>query len=171
MSGILEKGSDGMGLRFELAYDRLEEIAQLLFEYTESIIAGNSEVKDCLDQQNYTQEAAHLSEKYGVPKGRIYIAYLDEKAVGCGGIKPLEEDICELKRLFVREEYRGQHIASSMLKQLISDAKEAGYKKMRLDTFAFMESALKMYYKYGFYEIEKYNDNPAPSAIYLELEL
>lgn len=69
------------------------------------------------------------------------------------------------------EEIRGMGISKALIEKVIDDAREIGYKYMRLDTFPFMKSAIKLYEKYGFYYIEKYNDNPAETAVFMQLNL
>lgn len=86
-------------------------------------------------------------------------------------MKKIDDEYCEMKRLYVRPGNRGKHIGKKLVEQIISDAKDIGYKHIRLDTFPFMDSAIKMYKNYGFYEIEKYNDNPAPTAVFMQLDI
>ena len=62
-------------------------------------------------------------------------------------------------------------ISKALVEIIIKDAKKIGYKHMRLDTFPFMSSAIKLYEKYGFYYIDRYNDNPAETAIFMQLDL
>jgi ribosomal protein S18 acetylase RimI-like enzyme len=160
-----------MEVRIELAYSRPQDVINLFTEYTESIIAKDTEVAKCLASQHYEDEVRALSEKYGLPFGRLYLAYLHNDIVGCVALRRLTEDKCEMKRLYVRSQYRGYHIGKALMEQIIADAKQIGYKHMRLDTFPFMESAIEMYYKYDFYTIERYNDNPASTAIYMQKDL
>lgn len=76
-----------------------------------------------------------------------------------------------MKRLYVRPAYRGSHIGSLLVQKVLTDAKEAGYRFMLLDTLPFLQDAIRMYKKYGFYEIPRYNDSPMDSSIYMRLEL
>lgn len=77
----------------------------------------------------------------------------------------------EMKRLYVRPQFRGRQIGNVLVRQIIEDAKEIGYRFMLLDTLPFLEGALHMYRKTGFYEIESYNDSPMENSIYMRLEL
>jgi len=160
-----------MDLAVRSAYKDKEEILQLFKEYTDSILAEGEDVVACLKSQNYDDEISEIEEKYGLPKGRLYIASIDKKSVGCVALKKVDDEYCEMKRLYVRPGNRGKHIGKKLVEQIISDAKDIGYKHIRLDTFPFMESAIKMYKNYGFYEIEKYNDNPAPTAVFMQLDI
>ena len=154
-----------------LAYDRLYEVRQLFKEYTDMIISQNDEVREVLESQHFEDELADLDRKYGFPSGRLYIAVDNDSVTGCAGLTRNDDLYCELKRLYIRPEYRGQHISRLFMDQIIADAKDIGYKHMRLDTFPFMKTAVNLYKRYGFYYIEKYNDNPAHDAVFMQLDL
>lgn len=76
-----------------------------------------------------------------------------------------------MKRLYVRPEFRGNKIGYILIRQIINDAKEIGYRHMLLDTLPFLKSAIYMYKKIGFYEIPCYNNSPMSSSIYMKLNL
>jgi ribosomal protein S18 acetylase RimI-like enzyme len=78
---------------------------------------------------------------------------------------------CEMKRLYVKPEFRGNGIAKILAERIISDAKSIGYSSMLLDTLPFLQTAISMYRKMGFYEIECYNDSPLDDTIYMKLDL
>ena len=111
----------------------------------------------------------HFSEKYGYSNGKMYIALVDEKLAGCVALTKNDDDYCEIKRLYIREEFRGNHLGNMLSEKIIEDAGAIGYKYMRLDTVPFMSSAIKIYEKVGFKFIEKYNVNPASNAIFMQL--
>jgi ribosomal protein S18 acetylase RimI-like enzyme len=122
--------------------------------------------------QNFNEEIENLESKYSRPKGVIYIAYNDENSpVGCFGIRAFDSTICELKRMYLKEEARGLGIGKLMMKKSITVAKELGYDKMRLDTLSSMLPAVGLYEKSGFYEIEPYYFNPIEEAKYFEISL
>ena len=160
-----------MDVIIRLAYREKDEILQLFNEYTDSILAECEDVAECLKSQNYGDEINKLEEKYGLPEGRLYIACIDNKFVGCVALKKDDDEYCEVKRLYVRPGNRGKNIGKKLMEQVISDAKEIGYKHIRLDTFPFMEKAIKIYKYYGFYNIERYNNNPASTAIFMQLDI
>ena len=112
----------------------------------------------------------HFSEKYGYSNGKMYIALVDEKLAGCVALTKNDDDYCEIKRLYIREEFRGNHLGNMLSEKIIEDAGAIGYKYMRLDTVPFMSSAIKIYEKVGFKFIEKYNVNPASNAIFMQLD-
>ena len=121
--------------------------------------------------QSFEEELRTLPGKYAEPKGRLYLALCDGEAAGCIALRPNGETACEMKRLFVREKYRGLGIGELLAKQLISDAKEIGYQTMRLDTLESLTSAVALYRKLGFEETDAYYDNPYEEVVYFELQL
>ena len=122
--------------------------------------------------QGFEAELAGLPGKYAEPDGRLFLAYSDNKLAGCIGLRKLEDDVSEMKRLFVRYGFRGEHIGVKLIEKLIADAKEIGYSKMRLDTYpAKMGKAVKLYESHGFRPIEPYYDNPYDGVLFMELTL
>ena len=160
-----------MDLKIEDGYEYKDEIKELFTEYTNVLMETDSTFKDYLQVQNYDQEINHLEEKYGKPYGRLYIAFLDGKLAGCIALKKIDEENCEMKRLYVRSEFRCKHIGNVLAEKIIEEARKIGYKSILLDTLPFLTSAIKLYKKMGFYEIEQYNDSPMKDAIYLKLDL
>ena len=151
--------------------DAPDEVGALFAEYTRMLIEGDSKFQAYLDIQNYDEELLHLPTKYGRPAGRLYLAYLDGVLAGCIGLRRIDEENCEMKRLYVRPAFRGKGIAGKLVAQIISEAREIGYRRMLLDTLPFLQSALKLYRKVGFYEIGCYNDSPMETSIYMALDL
>jgi len=128
----------------------------------------------CLDLcfQGFEAELADLPGKYAMPDGRLFLAYADESLAGCIALRKLEDSVCEMKRLFVRDGFRGERIGVRLIERLIADAKGIGYSKMRLDTYpAKMGKAVKLYESHGFRPIEPYYDNPYDGVIFMELSL
>ena len=160
-----------MEIKIISAYDHPEEVRVLFSEYTNLLIEGDSSFQTYLDIQNYDEEITHLEEKYGVPGGRLYLAYGNGKLAGCIGLRKIDEQNCEMKRLYVRSEFRGNHIGDHLIQKIIGDAKEIGYSYMLLDTLPFLKSAIYLYKKYGFCERESYNNSPMSTSIYMSLNL
>lgn len=158
-------------LVFKLAYEYPEEVAKLFTEYTDLLIAGDPAFRKYLDLQNYDEEILHLEQKYGLPYGRLYLAYYEGKPAGCIGLRKIDEEKCEMKRLYVRPEFRGKHIGTQLIHKIIMDAEEIGYKHMFLDTLPFLESAIQMYKEWGFYEVDSYNNSPMDTSIYMKKDL
>ena len=122
--------------------------------------------------QGFDRELAELPGKYAPPGGRLYLAQVDDHIAGCIALRPLDEDgLCEMKRLFVKEKFRGNGIGKLLSEKIISDARAIGYKTMRLDTLQRMAAARSLYTKLGFEIIPAYYDNPMDEVVYMELTL
>lgn len=153
------------------AYDHPQETALLFSEYTDMLIVGDDSFREYLDIQHYDEEIRYLESKYGPPAGRLYLAYCDGEPAGCVGLRKIDDKNCEMKRLYVRPQFRGQQIGNLLVQKIIADAGEIGYSHMLLDTLPFLESAIFLYRKYGFYETESYNDSPMDTSIFMKLDL
>ena len=153
------------------AFDRREELRPLYEEYEAMLLAADPDFGRSLDQQNYAEEIARLEEIYGPPRGRFYLLCVNGSVAGCVGMKPLDETCAELKRLYVRPEYRGKKRGEYLTRRILSDAKQEGYRFVRLDTLPPLKTALELYRKIGFYEIPAYYDCPIPDTIFLEYRL
>ena len=160
-----------MDVKIVCGYELKDEIKELFTEYTDFLVKGDKEFRKYLEIQKYDHEIENLEEKYGLPQGRLYIAYCENKVAGYIALRPLDNTQCEMKRLYVRPEFRGNGIAKFLVEKVISDAKKIGYSSMLLDTLPFLQTAIRMYRKMGFYEIECYNDSPLDNTIYMKLDL
>lgn len=138
---------------------------ELFLEYADSL--GFS-----LCFQNFEQELAGLPGRYAAPAGRLLLALDDGQAAGCGALQPINGQVCEMKRLYVRPAFRGRGIGRTLAQALIAEARELGYAFMRLDTIpSKMQEAVVLYERLGFQEIAPYRENPFPEALYMELDL
>jgi len=141
------------------------EIARALFrEYEKSL--GIS-----LCFQGFEKELADLPGDYAPPRGRLLLAREQKETAGCAALRPLSPDICEMKRLFVRDAFRGRGVGRLLAETLLSEARSIGYRAMRLDTLPSMTAALPLYRSLGFRDINPYTRNPVPGALFLEKEL
>lgn len=160
-----------MSINIVYGYDYKDEIKSLFTEYTEYLVENDVEFKKYLEIQKYDNEIENPEDKYGMPWGRLYIAFYENQVAGCIALRKLNETECEMKRLYVKPEFRNKGIAKMLVEKVISDAKEIGYSSMLLDTLPFLQTAIKMYKKIGFYEISCYNDSPLDNTIYMKLDL
>ena len=160
-------------LKLIYAYDHPQEVGELFKEYTDMLIEGDSEFAEYLKIQKYDKELENPASKYGMPEGRLYLASVGEELAGCVGLKKLDEAgvECELKRLYVRPQFRGKKMGEKLLNVILKDAREIGYKAMLLDTLPFLKTAIQMYQRRGFYEIPCYNDSPVESTVYMGKDL
>ena len=153
------------------AYEKREQLIPLYEEYADMLVKTDPVFSRSLEQQNYDEEIARLEEKYGLPKGRIYLVYADGSLAGCVGMKPSDETHAELKRLYVRPAFRGQGLGEKLTRRMMEKAREAGYRGMRLDTLPGLAAAVRLYRSLGFREISAYYDCLIPNTIFMEIDL
>ncbi|MGI6655181.1 MAG: GNAT family N-acetyltransferase [Christensenellales bacterium] len=151
------------------AEERLDDVRQLLTEYVNWIGVP-------LEFGDFDTELAELPGQYERPRGRLYIAQLDDELVGCVALQPSEieepdQSICEMKRLFVRTAHRGKGISRRLAQKAIAEAKDIGYTVMLADTFDFIERLVKLFNDLGFTETEAYCPSPHDNLRYFRLDL
>lgn len=146
--------------------EHLATVRELMLEY-----AAWLEFELCF--QGFEEELRTLPGKYDLPHGRLLLALWDGEAAGIGALRPLaEEGVCEMKRLYVRPQFRGHSIGLALAQRLIQEAAEIGYQRMRLDTVpGKMDSAIAMYRRLGFSPIKPYYGTPISKTLFMELEL
>jgi len=143
---------------------------ELFLEYAQSL--GFS-----LCFQNFDAELAGLPGDYAPPGGRLLLAEYEGQLAGCVALHRLAssengEGICEMKRLYLRPQFRGKGLGRVLADRIIAEARQIGYRRMRLDTVEpVMKDAVEMYRRMGFKEIPPYRENPIAGAMYMELEL
>ena len=158
-------------MQIESGFEHEDDVLALFEEYRRYIVALDPNVSASLKAQHYDEELADLRLKYGPPQDRLYLAMESGESVGCVALARNDEDHCEMKRLFVRPQARGRGVGRSLIARIITDARSIGYGFIRLDTFLAMRDAIHMYESRGFRRIPRYNDNPAPNAIFMERDL
>lgn len=121
--------------------------------------------------QHFDKELAELPGEYSPQTGRLLVALDGEEAIGCVALRKIDSTICEMKRLYVRPMCRGKGIGRQLGMEVIREAEEAGYTKMRLDTLTSMKEAVSLYRSLGFKEIKQYRPNPIHGALFMELFL
>jgi GNAT superfamily N-acetyltransferase len=144
---------------------QIAQVRELFLEYAQSL--GFS-----LCFQNFDQELAELPGDYAPPAGRLLLAEYDAQLAGCVALHKLDSAICEMKRLYLRPQFRGQGLGRLLAERIIAEARHIGYERMRLDSVEpVMKDAVAMYRRFGFKEIAPYRPNPNPGVLYLELQL
>jgi len=121
--------------------------------------------------QNFSAELESLPLMYGPPRGALLVAEVDSAVAGCIALRPFRDDICEMKRLYVRPAFRGRHLGRDLGNAIVGVARDLGYGAMVLDTLASMEAANALYQSMGFRQADAYYENPLPNVRYFVLDL
>ena len=137
--------------------DLVPQVRRLFLEYAESLGFD-------LCFQGFKEELAGLPGAYAPPRGRLYLANVGNKFVGCIGLRPIDKRVGEMKRLYVKPALRGHGIGRALVYQLVMDARQIGYERMYLDTIETMTEAMTLYRSVGFEECEPYSYHPVPGT-------
>lgn len=125
--------------------------------------------------QDFDTELANLPGDYSPPRGALLLAWVDQTLAGCCALRPIDSsdyaNAAEMKRLFVRPEFRGLGLGRQLAESIIDAARMSGYDSVLLDTLDDMEIARAMYEDLGFKEIPPYYHNPLAGAHYLKVDL
>jgi GNAT superfamily N-acetyltransferase len=144
--------------------EHLREVRSLFKEYASSLGID-------IGFQDFAHEMAGLPGPYVPPGGVLLVARVSGKTAGCVGVRRFEDDICEMKRLFVRHSFRGIGVGRRLALASLDHAHALGYRRMRLDTLPWMRQALGLYQSLGFVEVPPYRFNPIAGAVFLEKDL
>ena len=144
--------------------DHYQSARELFIRYADSLGFD-------LEFQGFSRELAELPGEYASPGGCILLAEATAGFAGCVALRPLQDKICEMKRLFVIPEYRSRGIGGALANSVIGEARKKGYRKMRLDTIESMKAAQTLYFSLGFKTIEAYCYNPLEKPCFMEMEL
>jgi ribosomal protein S18 acetylase RimI-like enzyme len=142
----------------------IERVRALFREYEQSL-----GVDLCF--QGFEEELASLPGAYAPPRGRLFVALDGDEASGCVALRPLSDDTCEMKRLYLRASLRGRGVGRMLANRAIDEARAIGYRAMRLDTLPTMNEAIALYETLGFRRIAPYYENPVAGAVYMERPL
>jgi len=163
VNGNVEK--NGMSKIFPAQKDEDFEIAKKLFvEYSASLDFD-------LDFQDFEEELANFPGDYVRPTGCLLLAIYKGQSAGCVGLRMLSDGVCEMKRLYVREQFRGLGFGRALAEAVIEEARKIGYNYMRLDTVPSMDVARALYVSLGFKQTSPYRYNPIEGAVFMELRL
>lgn len=128
-------------------------------------------IESVLKHQSLEAELRDLPVAYAAPKGSVLLAWKDGEVAGGVALKPLSDDACEMKRMFVRDGFRGLGIGRELCKAVIGNARDKGYRLMQLDTSRKLTDAISLYKSFGFKECAPYRDYPPalqPHLLFME---
>ena len=162
MQGTLNNGD----IDFKIATTRQEfgDAQNLFQQYAASLDID-------LSFQNFSDELQTIDKQYHEPTGALLLAYINGTAVACAGIRQLDMETAELKRMYVQPAYRYYRLGRKLLEQMIVIARERHYKRIRLDTLPTMTQAQNLYRSFDFYEVPAYRFNPVSGTIFMEKKL
>ena len=141
--------------------DDVRHVRDLFLEYARYL-----NVSLCF--QGFEEELAGLPGKYAPPGGALLLARVGGAVAGVVGLRGLGDGVCEMKRLYVRPEFRGSGAGRLLGARLVQAGADAGYRAMRLDTLAHLTAARALYGRLGFREIPAYYENPLGGVLYYE---
>lgn len=142
----------------------LEKCKAIIVEYLDTLGID-------LAYMNLQNEFAEMKYMYGGNQGAFFYALDENEVIGCVGVRRFEPQIAELKRLYVKDSYRGYKVGVTLLENALESAKNLGYKKIRLDVIPTLQKAKELYLSFGFYEIAPYFNNPVEGTTYMEKKL
>ena len=140
-------------------------VARRLFEEYAAWIAID------LSFQNFAEELKLLPGEYAPPGGALLLGWAEARPAGCVAVRRIDEETCEMKRLYVRDSFRGLSAGERLAHEAIAWARAADYRRMLLDTLPSMRSAHRLYERLGFMEIPAYRFNPVEGARFMALDL
>jgi GNAT superfamily N-acetyltransferase len=123
------------------------------------------------DFQGFSEELAGLPGKYGAEGGALLLALDRDTAAGTIALRRLNDRAGEVKRLYLRPEFRGRGLGRCLLETMIETARTLGYETLYGDTLPSMRDALSLYERIGFEKVDAYSADPTPGAIFLKLQL
>ena len=144
--------------------DQFNDAISLFQEYANSLNIS-------LAFQNFDEELNIINSMYGSPTGCLLLVYDNELPIACAAYRKIGDDVCELKRMYIKPDSRRNGVGQEIMNILCTRAKLNGYKLMRLDTLDTMIPAIKLYSNNGFYTIDSYYHNPNEGVVYMEKSL
>lgn len=121
--------------------------------------------------QGFEQELEEIAVQYNKPSGVLLLLQNGSLNVGCVGLRKVEDGISEMKRMYIRKEFRGKGWSKKLIGELLKHARSMKYTSIRLDTLPQMKEAISLYISVGFKEIKPYRHNPVEGTKYMELTL
>lgn len=154
--------------------DDLDSARELLAEYMAWTKTVEGDAHDAPTFAGHAEELASLPGIYALPKGRLLLGRVDGKLAGCVAIKPHDDRVCELKRVYVRSAFRGVGLGAQLVRRAVEEARAIGYERMVLDSHVSMRGAHAIYRSLGFTVVEAPADFPKrfkPVVVFMECDL
>ena len=145
------------------APERIKEVRELILEYATTLSC-----EPCL--QRIEEDVSHLPGEYAPRDGRLLLARDDGKPAGCVALRKIEEGVFEMRRLYVRQAFRGRKIGKALAEYCIQEARKEAGRALRLYTLPSMNEAIRLYRSLGFREIAPYGEHVIEGALYMELK-
>ena len=121
--------------------------------------------------QGFDDELKTLPGNYSRPRGRLLLARIVGEPAGCVALRPLGDSDAEMKRLYIRPQYRGMGLGRVLAECVIDEARSLGYRTVKLDTLPGMGEAQALYRVLGFVDAAPYNDNPIAGVRFMSIDL
>ncbi len=150
--------------------EEIELVKGLLEEYVASWFEDDGPVH-IKEVEAHKHQMNNLGEYFGPPDGGLLLAKYQKASAGCVALKKLSNGVCEMKRLYVKPQYRALKIGRKLAEAIIEQARRIGYRQMQIHTITAMKEANGLYKSLGFIEIEPYEYSPREDAVFLELKL
>ncbi|KQY01348.1 acetyltransferase [Massilia sp. Root133] len=144
--------------------DDLDAVVAIFREYI-----GSTSVS--LDFQDYEAELADLPGKYDAPTGGLFLAVHAGAVVGCAGFRAVDDETCEMKRVYVRPVARGQDLGRRLVERILDEGRAAGYRRICLDVLPEFEAARRLYASLGFVPAPPVTFNPVAGTRFLGMDL
>lgn len=144
--------------------DDFEQARSLFEEYAASLGID-------LGFQHFDEELSNLPAQYSLPNGVLLLAFSKDRTAGCVALRKLDRGVCEMKRLYVKPQFRSLKIGRLLAEKIVEEARKLGYNRIRLDTLPSMTQAQSLYKSLGFREIAPYRFNPVEGTVFMELRL
>lgn len=158
--------------------EHIQQVRELLADYFEylrtDVDTALANLNDVPPLAGYEEELAGLPGKYAPPDGRLLLAQYDGESAGCVAFYKIRDDVCEVKRLWTRPQFRGRKVGRALVERLIEEARRAGYTSMILSTVDVLKEAQSLYRSLGFELTTPYFDGPEEvmaHEIFMKLDL
>lgn len=142
----------------------LDDVRRLMRDFVSWHMERHSQdielINKYFDRCEFEEELSNLPGIYGGPEGALLLAYFGGKAAGCVALKRLDEETCEMKRMYVDSKVQGKGVGKALGAGIVEKAKDAGYSKMYLDTSINQTEAMTLYRSMGFIDTDPYYDVP-----------